>query len=88
VGNEMVENWWPDNTVTSKKYTFWNFVPINLFGVQLMKLSNIYFLIVAVMQVIPAISITEGKPAMVPPLCIVIIASMIKDAFEDYVRYK
>ena len=53
-----------------------------------MKLSNIYFLIVAVMQVIPAISITEGKPAMVPPLCIVIIASMIKDAFEDYVRYK
>ena len=36
---------------------------------------------------IPAISISGGKPAMLPPLCIVVVVSMIKDAIEDYMRH-
>ncbi len=40
------------------------------------------------MQMIPAISITNGQPSMVPPLVFVIIVSMIKDAYEDYLRHK
>lgn len=40
------------------------------------------------LQMIPAISISGGKPAMLPPLCIVVVVSMIKDAFEDYMRHK
>lgn len=39
------------------------------------------------MQLIPAISITNGQPAMLPPLCFVIVVSMIKDAYEDYLRH-
>jgi hypothetical protein len=37
---------------------------------------------------IEEISITEGQPAMLLPLVFVLIASMAKDAWEDYQRYK
>ena len=36
------------------------------------------------MQMIPAISISGGKPAQGMPLTFVVILSMIKDAYEDY----
>jgi phospholipid-transporting ATPase len=34
------------------------------------------------------ISISDGKPAMAMPLILVIVVSMIKDAYEDYKRAK
>jgi magnesium-transporting ATPase (P-type) len=37
---------------------------------------------------IPVISISEGKPAMLLPLTFVIVVSMIKDIFEDNKRHK
>jgi len=40
------------------------------------------------MQLIPIISITNGKPAMLLPLAFVIGVSMIKDIFEDSKRHK
>jgi len=33
---------------------------------------------------IEVISISGGKPAMLPPLAVVVACSMIKDAYEDY----
>jgi P-type E1-E2 ATPase len=40
------------------------------------------------MQMISVISISYGKPAMLPPLTIVIVVSMVKDAYEDNERRK
>jgi len=40
------------------------------------------------MQMIPAISISAGKPVMLMPLAFVILVSMVKDIFEDYKRHK
>ena len=40
------------------------------------------------MQMINVISISNGQPAMAPPLAFVVILSMIKDAYEDYKRHK
>jgi phospholipid-transporting ATPase len=37
---------------------------------------------------IDTISISGGKPAMLGPLVIVVLLSMIKDAYEDYKRHK
>jgi len=54
---------------------------------QFRKAANVYFVIIAIMQCIPSISISNGKPAMLPPLVLVILVSMIKDAFEDHKRY-
>ena len=38
------------------------------------------------MQMIEVISISQGQPAMLPPLVFVVVLSMIKDAYEDYKR--
>ena len=40
------------------------------------------------MQMIPIISISNGKPVMLLPLMFVIGVSMIKDIFEDHKRHK
>jgi hypothetical protein len=39
------------------------------------------------MQCIDAISISGGKPSMLPPLIFVILTSMTKDGYEDYKRH-
>jgi phospholipid-transporting ATPase len=48
----------------------------------------VYFFIIMCMQMIPIISISGGKPAMLLPLLFVIGVSMIKDIFEDSKRHK
>jgi magnesium-transporting ATPase (P-type) len=76
-----------ENAIRSSKYTWYNFVPRNLYA-QFRKLSNFYFLLIAFMQTIEKISISDGKAAMAPPLAFVIFVSMFKDGYEDYVRHK
>lgn len=64
-----------------------SFIPLNLV-VQFSKAANFYFLIISIMQTIEVISITGGVPANLPPLCGIVLISMIKDGYEDYIRYK
>ena len=40
------------------------------------------------MQMVDRISISNGQPAMMPPLIFVVSLSMIKDAYENYKRSK
>lgn len=76
-----------NNYVQTAKYTWWNFIPLNLIQ-QFRKAANVYFLVVAFLQTIDLISISNGKSAMAFPLVLVISLSMIKDAYEDYKRKK
>jgi hypothetical protein len=39
------------------------------------------------MQCIKSISISDGKPAMAVPLTVIVVISMMKDAYEDYKRH-
>ncbi len=48
---------------------------------QFTKLANAYFLIIGAMQMVNAISITNGKPIIFGPLFIVVGISMLKDFF-------
>lgn len=43
---------------------------------------------IAVLQCIKDISISAGKPVMLGPLVLVILCSMVKDAFEDWKRHQ
>jgi phospholipid-transporting ATPase len=88
VNGEKIENYWKDNTVRTNKYTLFTFIPVNLFAVQFAKAPNVYFVIITIMQCFSQISISNGKPAMLPPLLFVLGLSMLKDAYEDYKRYK
>lgn len=73
------------NEISTSKYTFLNFLPKILYE-HFQKTANIYFLIIAILQVIPEISYTDGKPIIAIPLVIVILISGLKDFFEDYKR--
>ena len=77
-----------NNSVRTSKYRWWNFLPLNLFEQFAFKFSNLYFLVIMFMQMVDKISISNGQPAMMPPLIFVVSLSMIKDAYENYKRSK
>ena len=74
-----------NNAIRTSKYTWLTFVPKNLLS-QFSKSANVYFLLIVLAQMIDDISITDGKPMNAPPLALVVLVSMIKDAYEDYKR--
>mmetsp|Transcript_1437 Transcript_1437/g.936 ORF Transcript_1437/g.936 Transcript_1437/m.936 type:complete len:130 (-) Transcript_1437:2173-2562(-) len=76
-----------NNMIATAKYTCLTFLPLNLFY-QFTKFSNIYFLMMAFLQMIPAISNSGGYPTMLTPLMFVLVVSMIKDIIEDVQRHK
>jgi len=43
---------------------------------------------ITIMQTIPSISISQGKPVQGAPLTGVVIVSILKDAFEDFKRHQ
>ena len=53
----------PKNSISTSKYTYYNFLPKILFE-QFSKIANIYFLIIAFFQVFKEISNSNGKPVI------------------------
>ena len=75
------------NTIRTTKYTWFTFIPKNLFE-QFSKMANVYFIFIMILQIIPPISITGGQPAILLPLLFVVAVSAIKDLFEDIKRHR
>ncbi|CAL1588546.1 unnamed protein product [Knipowitschia caucasica] len=81
----FIQQRYPDNRITSSKYTFWNFVPKNMFE-QFRRVANFYFLIIFLVQLIidtPTSPVTSGLP-----LFFVITVTAIKQGYEDWLRHK
>ncbi|XP_077570040.1 phospholipid-transporting ATPase IH isoform X1 [Stigmatopora nigra] len=81
----FIQQRFPDNRIVSSKYTFWNFVPKNLFE-QFRRVANFYFLIIFLVQLIidtPTSPVTSGLP-----LFFVITVTAIKQGYEDWLRHK
>ncbi|RAH85649.1 haloacid dehalogenase-like hydrolase [Aspergillus japonicus CBS 114.51] len=74
------------NSIRSSRYSFWSFFPRQLFA-QFTKLANFYFLIVAILQMIPGLS-TTGTYTTIVPLLIFVGISMGKEGFDDWRRYR
>jgi hypothetical protein len=55
--------------------------------VQFKRIANVYFLIIAILQSIPAISPLSATTAWAP-LIVVLTISMLREGYEDYQRYK
>ena len=53
---------------------------------QFSKLTNVYFLIVSILQGLKEISITGGKSAMASTLAFTVAMQMAKDGYEDFKR--
>ncbi|PYH96820.1 haloacid dehalogenase-like hydrolase [Aspergillus ellipticus CBS 707.79] len=74
------------NSIRSSRYSLWSFFPRQLFA-QFTKLANFYFLIVAILQMIPGLS-TTGSFTTLVPLLIFVAISMGKEGFDDWRRYR
>ncbi|CAD5208340.1 unnamed protein product [Bursaphelenchus xylophilus] len=75
----------PRNVVCNQKYNVFTFVPLVLFQ-QFKFFLNLYFLLMACSQFIPAIQI--GAPITYwGPLGFVLTITLIREAFDDFVRF-
>ncbi|TPP57650.1 Phospholipid-transporting ATPase [Fasciola gigantica] len=74
-----------DNAIISSRYTWYNFVPKNLFE-QFHNLANVYFALIAIVYVFanPVTSILTN----LGPLAAVLIIIMIKDGVDDIMRHR
>ena len=77
----------PTNQITTSRYNIFNFIPKDLL-LQFSKPSNFYFLILGLLQLIPQISTSGGRPTMFLPLSIIIFISSIKEVIEDLRKHK
>ncbi|EGF82895.1 hypothetical protein BATDEDRAFT_9692 [Batrachochytrium dendrobatidis JAM81] len=77
---ESTQAMFPSNEINTSKYTLLSFLPHNL------RFANIFFLTLAILQFFPTYqSINPWVAAL--PLILIITATCIKDAFEDYRRH-
>jgi len=74
------------NTIRSSRYTFYNFLPRQLFA-QFSKLANFYFLTIAILQMIPGLS-TTGTYTTIIPLIFFVMIAMAKEGYDDFRRYR
>ncbi|KAI7869563.1 hypothetical protein BDF14DRAFT_1782731 [Spinellus fusiger] len=74
------------NQVRTSKYTLLTFVPKNLFE-QFRRIANLYFLAMAILQLLPMFGIKSPALTLLP-ICVVVFISAIKDGLEDYERHK
>lgn len=73
------------NTITSSRYTVWTFLPKQL-KAQFSKIANCYFMVVAILQMIPTWS-TTGQYTTIIPLMIFMSISIAREGFDDWKRH-
>lgn len=85
-GNDMpTQQRKASNKVRTTKYTLLTWAPLSLLF-QFKRAANIYFLIISVLT---TMSFSPKKPAsMIGTFAMVLFATMLKEAYEDYQRFK
>eukprot|EP00291_Cryptomonas_curvata_P009185 CAMPEP_0172194110 /NCGR_PEP_ID=MMETSP1050-20130122/25372_1 /TAXON_ID=233186 /ORGANISM="Cryptomonas curvata, Strain CCAP979/52" /LENGTH=143 /DNA_ID=CAMNT_0012869829 /DNA_START=162 /DNA_END=590 /DNA_ORIENTATION=- len=74
------------NTIRTTKYSLLTFFPLNLFD-QLSRMFNIFWLIQSVVSLIPRLSPSTPETT-VSGFAFIVLVSMAKDAYEDYMRHR
>uniref|UniRef100_A0A0E0NUG2 Phospholipid-transporting ATPase n=1 Tax=Oryza rufipogon TaxID=4529 RepID=A0A0E0NUG2_ORYRU len=76
----------PDNSVTTTKYSVLTFIPRNLYE-QFHRVAYVYFLILAALNQVPQLGVFSPV-ASVLPLAFVLGVTAVKDAYEDWRRHR
>ncbi|CAF1126064.1 unnamed protein product, partial [Brachionus calyciflorus] len=74
-----------NNSITTSNYSFWNFIPKNLFE-QFQNMANLYFLFMLILQLIPIVSSLDPFSTLLP-LLVVVILKALKDLNDDIKRH-
>ena len=77
---------YPNNKISTTKYNILTFFPKALLY-QFVRLANVYFVALAIIQCIPIIS-PLGSSTAIAPIVFVFSVSLIREAIEDYQRGK
>eukprot|EP00163_Fabomonas_tropica_P014187 TRINITY_DN2587_c0_g3_i2.p1 TRINITY_DN2587_c0_g3~~TRINITY_DN2587_c0_g3_i2.p1 ORF type:complete len:178 (+),score=21.59 TRINITY_DN2587_c0_g3_i2:430-963(+) len=78
------ENKYTGNGITTSKYTVLTFLPKNLFE-QFRRVANLYFLVIAVLQLLPLDLSPISPITSILPLMFVLSVTAGKEIYEDYV---
>uniref|UniRef100_A0A7S0EQ35 Phospholipid-transporting ATPase n=1 Tax=Hanusia phi TaxID=3032 RepID=A0A7S0EQ35_9CRYP len=74
------------NKVVTSKYTFYSFLPRNLYE-QFSRLANVYFLLISCLQLFTTLSPTS-KWSTAGPFILILVLNMIREIWEDSKRHK
>lgn len=77
---------YPANIISNHRYNAWTFLPLTLYN-EFKYFFNLYFLLVALSQIIPALRIGYLSTYIVP-LVFVLSITLGKEAFDDVARRK
>ncbi|NXV11331.1 AT10B ATPase, partial [Cepphus grylle] len=83
---KQASTFYSGNRIQTTKYTWFTFLPQFLFE-QFHRLGNLYFFFLVVLNWFPQVEVFHREITMLP-LIVVLLASMIKDAIEDYRKYR
>ncbi|KAI7866462.1 phospholipid-translocating P-type ATPase [Spinellus fusiger] len=84
--DEKTKRKFTPNIIVNQKYSVFTFLPIVLYE-QFVVFFNLYFLLVALSQFIPALKIGYMLTYF-GPLCFVLLITISKELIDDYHRYK
>ena len=75
-----------NNFIKTTRYSLLTFLPKNLFE-QFHRFANIYFIFVVALNWIPQVQAFAKEVAAVPVIFVLLVTAL-KDAFEDFRRYR
>ena len=79
----IIDSLYPGNRLKISRYTAFSLLPMNLFE-QFHRISNIWFLIVAIFQLIPYQVNPTDSWTTILPLGILLSITLVKDIYTDY----
>ncbi|EOY00260.1 Aminophospholipid ATPase isoform 2 [Theobroma cacao] len=74
------------NSISTTKYNFFTFLPKGLYEQQFRRVANLYFLMVSILSATPYSPV--HPVTNVVPLSLVLLVSLVKEAFEDWKRFQ
>ncbi|XP_015683326.1 probable phospholipid-transporting ATPase VA [Protobothrops mucrosquamatus] len=74
------------NKIKTTRYTFLSFIPKNIFE-QFHRFANVYFVAIVVLNFVPVVNVFEPGISVLP-VCVIMAITALKDAWEDFRRYK
>lgn len=83
---ENPNRYYDSNKIKTTKYTILTFLPKNIYE-QFHRFANIYFVFIALLNFVPVVNAFQPEVSMIP-ICVIMAITAIKDAWEDFCRYK
>uniref|UniRef100_A0A663MS95 Phospholipid-transporting ATPase n=1 Tax=Athene cunicularia TaxID=194338 RepID=A0A663MS95_ATHCN len=83
---ENPNRYYDSNKIKTTKYTILTFFPKNIYE-QFHRFANIYFVVIALLNFVPVVNAFQPEVSVIP-ICVIMAITAIKDAWEDFRRYK